>query len=93
MPLFEVTTVNMFKHRYVIEARSLEDAYDTVLIDHPEELSQQHLDEMIVDGHKISQDQFYRLLKRVRKESDRIGSLDNAHLAEKIIHRVDYSDA
>ena len=93
MPLFEITTVNMFKHRYVIEAQSLEDAYDTILMDSPEELSQQHLDETIIDGHKISQDQFYRLLNRVRKESDTLGSLDNAHLGRKIIHKVDYSDA
>lgn len=93
MPLFEITTVSMFKYRYVIEAASLEDAYDTILMDSPEELSQHHLEETIIDGRKISQDQFYRLLKKVRKESDTLGALDNAHLGRKIIHKVDYSDA
>lgn len=93
MPLFEITTVNMFKSRYVVQARSVEDAYDTILMDRPEELSQCHLDETIIDGRRISHDQFYELLKKVRKETDKLGALDNAHLGQKIIHRADYSDA
>ena len=58
MPLFEVSTISVFRHKYVIEAKNLEHAYDTVLIDNPESLTQKYLDENIIDGRKINRKEF-----------------------------------
>lgn len=93
MPVFQITTVNSFRNRYVIEADSIEEAYDSILIDKPEELSQIHLDESIIEGKQISKTEFQKLLKQVVYESDKQGGMDNAHMGDKIIHRVRFLDA
>ena len=90
MPLFEVNTVSLFRHKYVIEAKSLEHAYDTVLIDHPEALTQKFLDENIIDGRKIGRKEFEKLCDDSMNDSS---ELSNAHLGTKIIHKVDYNES
>jgi hypothetical protein len=93
MPTYEITTVSVFRKKYVIEANNLSDAYDTILIDQPEELSQYHIDETVVDGRPISKKGFEKLLKTVQEESEFYSGIDNAHLGTRIIHKTDYSDA
>jgi hypothetical protein len=90
MPLFEVNTVSLFRHKYVIDAKNLEHAYDTVLIDHPESLTQKYLDETITDGRKIGRKEFERLCNESMTDS---AELSNAHLGTRIIHKVDYNES
>lgn len=90
MPLFEVSTVSLFRHKYVIEAKNLEHAYDTVLIDHPESLTQKYLDENIIDGRKIDRKEFERLCQESMVDSR---ELSNGHLGTRIIHKVDYNES
>ena len=90
MPLFEVSTISLFRHKYVIEAKNLEHAYDTVLIDHPESLTQKYLDENIIDGRKIGRKEFERICEESMKDGS---ELSNAHLGTRIIHKVDYNES
>jgi hypothetical protein len=90
MPLFEVSTVSLFRHKYVIEAKNLEHAYDTVLIDHPEALTQKFLDENIIDGRKIGRKEFEKLCDESMNDNS---ELSNAHLGTKIIHKVNYNES
>lgn len=90
MPIFEVNTVSIFRHKYVIEARNLEHAYDTVLVDNPEALTQKYLDETITDGRKIGRKEFERLCDESMKDSR---ELSNGYLGTRIIHKVDYNES
>lgn len=90
MPLFEVVTISTFRHKYVIEAKNLEHAYDTVLIDNPEALTQKYLDEIIVDGRKIGRKEFEKLCDESMEDSR---EWSNAHLGTKIIHKVNYNES
>lgn len=90
MPLFEVSTVSLFRHKYVIEAKNLEHAYDTVLIDHPEALTQKFLDENIIDGRKIGRKEFEKLCDESMEDS---AELSNAHLGTRIIYKVNYNES
>lgn len=93
MPIFQITTVNTFRNRYVVEASSMDEACDAILIDRPEELSQVHIDESVIDGKQISKSEFKRLLVQAQDETNNQQGLDNAHMGEKIIHRVKFSKA
>ena len=90
MPLFEVSTISVFRHKYVIEAKNLEHAYDTVLIDNPESLTQKYLDENIIDGRKINRKEFERICEESMKDGS---ELSNAHLGTRIIHKVNYNES
>ena len=90
MPLFEVNTISLFRHKYIIEAKNLEHAYDTVLIDNPESLTQKYLDENIIDGRKINRKEFERLCEESMKDTR---EFSNAHLGTRIIHKVDYNES
>jgi hypothetical protein len=90
MPLFEVSTISVFRHKYVIEAKNLEHAYDTVLIDNPESLTQKYLDENIIDGRKIGRKEFERICEESMKDG---AELSNGHLGTRIIHKVNYNES
>ena len=90
MPLFEVSTVSLFRHKYIIEAKNLEHAYDTVLIDHPESLTQKYLDETIIDGRKIGRKEFERICNESMTDD---AELSNAHLGTRIIYKVNYNES
>jgi hypothetical protein len=90
MPLFEVSTVSLFRHKYVIEAKNLEHAYDTVLIDKPEYVTQKYLDENIIDGRQIGKIEFEDLCSSSMKDDS---ELSNGHMGTKIIHRVNYNES
>ena len=90
MPLFEINTVSLFRNKYVIEAKNLDHAYDAILIDQPEALTQKYLDETITDGRKIGRKEFERLCQASIDDSAEWG---NTHLGTKIIHKVDYNES
>jgi hypothetical protein len=90
MPLFEVNTVSLFRHKYIIDAKNLEHAYDTVLVDHPESLTQKYLDETIIDGRKIGRKEFERLCNESMQDSR---EFSNGHLGTRIIHKVNYDES
>jgi hypothetical protein len=89
MSLFEVNTISLFRHKYIIEAKNLDHAYDTVLIDNPESLTQKYLDENIIDGRKIGRKEFEELCSNSMRDS---AELSNGHMGTKIIHRVNYNE-
>lgn len=90
MPLFEVNTISLFRHKYVIDAKTLEHAYDTVLVDNPESLTQKYLDETIIDGRKIGRKEFERLCQESMTDSR---EWSNAYLGTQIIYKVDYNES
>ena len=59
--LYLVETVSIFRHRYAVRARSLEHAYDSVTMNEAAEFSQQHIDENIVSGRTITQEQYLEI--------------------------------
>ena len=85
MPVFEITTIDVFKSRYVVRASCIEDAQDMVLRDSPDELYQVRVSEEIIDSRQISKKDFNKLLDKVVKESYEEGGVNNAHMGEKII--------
>lgn len=88
MDLYIVETVSMFRHRYAIRARSLEHAYDTVVCNEASEFSQQHIDENIVTGRKITQEEYLEIFDQ---DNDYLRSWTQEQKLESI-HTVDYSD-
>lgn len=94
MPLFVVETVSTFRHRYVIDCKTLDHAYDTVSMEEAKEFSQMHLGEQIVTGREITKNEFDRMNKALEKHGDgtkyrpEVGS---PWMSEHTIHVVDYS--
>jgi hypothetical protein len=81
-----VETVSMFRHRYAVQARSLEHAYDTVVCNEAEEFSQHHIDENIVSGREITKAEY---LKLFNEDNDYLKNhVDEFKL--KYIHTVNY---
>jgi PhoPQ-activated pathogenicity-related protein len=90
MPLFEINTVSLFRHKYIIHAKNLEHACDAILIDDPEALTQRYLDETITDSRKIDRKEFEKLCQQSIEDSN---EWSNAHLGTKIIHKVNYNES
>lgn len=93
--LFIVDSISTFRHRYVIEANTLEHAYDEVtMVDsgNPEdeftEVSQRWLGSTIVDGREISKDEFATLLKTLEADDNEMSS---CWLGDKLIRKIDYT--
>jgi len=91
--LFVVDVISSFHNRYVIEAESLEHAYDEVTMidsgneeDSFEPFSQKFLGEQIIDGRKISPRKFQKLLVELEKSGD--GSY---WMGEQLIRKIDYN--
>ena len=91
MTLFVVDTISTFRQRYVVEAKTLEDAYDEVNMinsgneEHRfEEFSQRWLGETIIDGREIKMKHFNRMLE----EDENC----NAWMGEKLIRKIDRSE-
>lgn len=92
--LFIVDTISTFRHRYVIEAKSLEHAYDEVTMkdsgnmnDYFEEVTQKHLGESIVDGREISETDFKNMLKELELNKEENSSY---WMGDKLIRRINY---
>lgn len=88
--LYMVETVSIFRHRYIIGARSDDDAKDEVVMclgkEGFDEFSQKHIDETIIDAREISTDEY---IKEFDREND---YLKNWPLEKKFqfVHDIDY---
>ena len=92
--LFIVDTISTFRHRYVIEAKELEHAYDEVTMidsgddeDLFEAVSQRYLGEVIVDGREITEKDFDKMLKDLADDNNE----NCSHwMGDKLIRKIDY---
>lgn len=87
--LFVVDTISTFRQRYVIEAETLEHAYDEVTMrdsgdeaDDFEEFSQKWLGETIIDGKEIKMKHFKKMLEEDKECCGWMG--------EKLIRKINY---
>ena len=86
--LYLVETVSIFRHRYAVRARSLEHAYDSVTMGEVNELSQQHIDENIVSGRKITEEEYLAIFDQ---DNDYLQSWTEEQKLQPI-HTVNYQD-
>ena len=92
--LFVVDAIATFRNRYVIEAESLEHAYDEVTMvdsgnpaDLFEPMTQRFLGESISDGREINKTEFDDMLKEYEKDKKESCSF---WMADKLIRVVNY---
>lgn len=93
--LFIVDTTVTFRHKYVIEAKSVEHAYDEVTMrdsgnvndDFPE-VTQRCLGETIIDGREITLEEFDKMLKLLEVDKDELSSHWMGH---KLIRKINYA--
>lgn len=70
MPLYVVEAIQTFRHKYVIECKELEHAFDTVASNEASEFSQMHLGEQVVTGREITYEEFDRMCKSLETVGD-----------------------
>jgi len=92
--LFVVDTIVTFRKKYVIEAESLEHAYDEVCMvdsgadkDYFEPVTSRFLGETIIDGRKISKKKFNKLLAELEHDKKEDSSY---WMGEELIRKIDY---
>lgn len=93
MPLYIVETIQTFRHRYVIECKELEHAFDSVICNEAPDFSQMHLGENIVTGREITRDEFHRINNELNKYGDGTSyqpESGSPWMGEKMIHVVKY---
>lgn len=93
MPLYVVETIQTFRHRYVIDCKSLEHAYDTVSMEEADEFSQMSLGEQIVTGREITRQEFHNMNNALKVHGDGTHyrpENGSPWLGEKMIHVVEY---
>lgn len=93
--LFLVDTIVTFRHKYVIEAESLEHAYDEVVMkdsgnpdDSFTEVTQRFLGEVIADGREITKDDFDKMLVDLESDNNEVSS---HWMGDELIRKIDYS--
>ena len=93
MPIFLIDTTSTFRMKYAIEAKTLEHAYDElVMSEHNrdfEEISQRHLGEQIIDGREITYEELQKELERLKQNKE---ELCCHWMGDKLIHKVDYNE-
>lgn len=93
MPLFEIDILTTFRNKYVIEAETLEHAYDElVMTEHNrdfEEVTQKFLGEQIIDGREITREGVTDMINRLEDDKSELCSywMD----VDKLIHKIDYT--
>jgi hypothetical protein len=93
MSLFVVETIQTFRHKYVIDCKSLEHAYDTVAMDEANEFSQMHLGEQIITGREITSEEFDRMNAALKEHGDGTHyqpESGSPWIGERSIHVVEY---
>ena len=70
MALFEINTVSTYRHKYVVEANSLEDAYDCLRKGRPDELSSRYLSEVITDGREVTNAQVDQIITKLENDDE-----------------------
>ena len=92
MPLFEVDVLVSFRNKYIIEAESVEHAYDEMVItEHDrnfDELSQRFLGEQIIEGREVTRESLTGLVDRLKNDKEEMCSY---WMEDKIIHKIDYT--
>jgi hypothetical protein len=92
MPLFEVDVLVSFRNKYIIEAESVEHAFDEmVMTEHDrnfDELSQKFLGEQIIEGREITRESLTRLVERLKSDK---GEMCSYWMEDKLIHKIDYT--
>ena len=88
LKIFMVETVSIFRHRYAVKAKSLEHAYDTIVLEEAKEFSQKHIDENIVSGREISEEEFVKIHD---EDNEYLSSWDKSKKLSSI-HIVDYDN-
>jgi hypothetical protein len=93
MPLFEIDVLSTFRNKYVIEAESLEHAYDEmVMTEHNrdfDEVTQKFLGEQIIEGRVITLEGVTNMINRLKDDKSELCSywMD----VDKLIHKIDYT--
>lgn len=93
MPLYVVETIATFRHKYVVEAKTLEHAYDAVAMEEAGEFSQMFLGEQIMSGRLISRKQFTAMNQALNHYGDGTKyrpESGSPWIGEAAIHKVDY---
>lgn len=92
MPLFEVDVLVSFRNKYIIEAESVEHAFDEmVMTEHDrnfDELSQKFLGEQIIEGREITRENLPGLIERLKNDK---GEMCSYWMEDKLIHKIDYT--
>ena len=84
MSLYEINSVSIFRHKYIVEANNAEEARSLIKENAPEELTQRFVSENIVDSKEITKADFNHILKQVSEDEE---EEDNSSLGEKIIYK------
>jgi hypothetical protein len=93
MPLFEIDVLTTFRNKYVIEAESLEHAYDElVMTEHNrefDEVTQKFLGEQIIEGRETTKEGVTDIINRLKHDKYELCSywMD----VDKLIHKIDYT--
>lgn len=93
MPLFVVETISTYRHKYVIECKELEHAFDTVACEEAVEFSQMHLGEQIVTGKEITYQEFQTMIEALNDYGDGTHyqpESGSPWMGDKMIHKVVY---
>jgi hypothetical protein len=93
MPLFEIDVLSTFRNKYVIEAESLEHAYDElVMTEHTrefDEVTQKFLGEQIIEGRETTREGVIEMMNRLKDDKSELCShwMD----VDKLIRKIDYA--
>ena len=94
--LFIVDAISTFRNRYVVEAESIEHAYDEVTMvesgaekDYFEPATQKYLGETIIDGREISINEFNKI---ILPENMDLHESSSYWMEEKLIRKIDYGE-
>lgn len=92
MPLFEIDVLSTFRNKYIIEAESLEHAYDElVMTEHNrefDEITQKFLGEQIIEGRETTIEGVKETINRLKNDKDELCSY---WMEDKLIHKIDYT--
>lgn len=95
MPLFVVETISTYRHKYVIECKELEHAYDSVVCEEAVDFSQMHLGEQIVTGREITYQEFQTMNEALNAHGDGTHyqpESGSPWMGDKMIHKVVYDE-
>lgn len=85
--IYIVEAISMFRMRYAVRCQSAEHAMDTVVLEEAEELSQEHLQEVISSTREVTEAEFLQIFDQ---DNGYLSSWD-AERKLKFIHTVDYT--
>ena len=92
MPIYMIDTLVTFRHKWLIEAESLEHAYDELVCTEHErefdELTQRCLGETIIEGREVNREEIDKVVGQLKEDDS---EWVNYWLVDKCIHKVDYT--